>query len=121
MKIHRNFDLVERTARFAENIIVQVKKIGTDSVNRKIIEQLVRSAGSVGANYCEAAEAESKKDFIHKLSISKKEAKESQHWIRLLAKANPESRATMIGSWSEAGELVLIFSKSIDTVKARGQ
>ena len=115
------YDLEERTARFAEDIIVVLKKIKSDQVNRSIISQLIRSAGSVGANYSEACEAESLKDFIHKISISKKETKESQHWLRLLSKANPEYRDELVKNWKEAKELLLILSKSISTAKQKIQ
>jgi len=115
------YDLEERTAKFAEDIVIVLKKIKSDQVNRSIISQLIRSAGSVGANYSEACEAESLKDFIHKISISKKEAKESQHWLRLLSKANPEYRDELVNNWKEANELLLIFSKSISTAKQKMQ
>jgi four helix bundle protein len=82
--LKRKYDLEERTAVFAESIVVLVRQIKADHVNKSIISQLVRSAGSIGANYKEATEAESKKDFIHKVSISKKEIKETQHWLRLV-------------------------------------
>lgn len=69
------FDLEERTAKFAENIIDLVRKIKVDSVNCRIIEQIVGSGGSVGANYCEATEAESKKILFIKLVFVKKKLK----------------------------------------------
>ncbi len=106
-----NYDLEERTAKFAEGIIDFVRTVGPDSVNKRIIEQLVGAAGSVGANYCEATEAESKKDFIHKVGIVKKELKESKHWLRLLAKSNSERKEEIKRFWKEAHELLLIFSK----------
>ncbi len=87
-----NYDLEERTARFAEKVIDFVRTIKEDAVNKRIISQLVASAGSTGANYCEATEAESKKDFIHKIGICKKEIKETRHWLRLLIRSNPEHR-----------------------------
>jgi four helix bundle protein len=105
------YDLEERLAKFAEDIIDFVRTIEKDSVNRRIIDQLVGSAGSSGANYCEATEAESKKDFIHKIGISKKELKETKHWLRLLAKANPDKSDELRIFWKEASELVLIFAK----------
>jgi len=117
----KKYDLEERTARFAEDIVVVLKKIKSDQVNRSIISQLIRSAGSVGANYSEACEAESHKDFIHKISISKKETKESQHWLRLLSKANPEYRDELVKNWKEAKELLLILSKSISTARRKMQ
>lgn len=107
------YDLEERTAKFAENFIAQVKKLPQNSINRPLIEQGVAAVGSIGANYCEATEAESKKDFIHKISISKKEIKETKHWVRLLACANPEFKDKFRELWQEAQELLLIFSKII--------
>jgi four helix bundle protein len=105
------YDLEERTAKFAEDIIDLVKSIKTTPVNRRIITQLVGSGGSVGANYCEANEAESKRDFIHKIGICKKEVKETKHWLRLLARSNPEKKDAIRKLTKEAQELLLIFSK----------
>lgn len=110
-----NFDLEERTARFAEIAIEVCRKLQITPINKRIIEQLVGSSGSIGANYCEACEAESKKDFRHKMGIAKKEIKETKHWLRLLAKANPEEIVSIRSLWGEAQELLLIFSKSIRT------
>ncbi len=115
----RKYNLEERTACFAENVIELLRKIKPDPVNRGIISQLARSSGSIGANYCEATEAESKKDFVHKLGIAKKEIKETQHWLRLLSKANPEQRELIVKIWKESQELLLIFSKSISTTKTK--
>lgn len=86
------YDLEERTALFAEQIIDLMKTVKVSAINLRIINQIIGSAGSVGANYCEATEAESKKDFIHKISISKKEIKESKHWLRLIVRSNPEHK-----------------------------
>ena len=93
------FNLEERTAVFAENIIDLVRSIRVDAVNSKIITQLIGSSGSIGANYCEATEAESKKDFIHKIGICKKETKETKHWLRLLARSNPERKDEIRKLW----------------------
>jgi four helix bundle protein len=117
--LKRKYDLEERTAVFAEDIVVLVRQMKVDYVNKNIISQVVKSAGSIGANYREATEAESKKDFIHKVSISKKKIKETQHWLRLLAKANPEYRESIVKLWKESGELLLIFSKTISTAKSK--
>ena len=105
------YDLEERITRFAEEVIDFVKTIKENVVNSRIISQLVGATGSIGANYCEATEAESKKDFIHKIGICKKEIKESRHWLRLLARSNPEYSDKLRGLWKEAQELLLIFSK----------
>ena len=107
----KSYDLEERTAVFAEDIIDLTRSIKLDAVSSRIINQLVGSGGSIGANYCEASEAESKKDFIHKIGICKKEIKETRHWLRLLAKSNPEKKDEAGKLWKEAQELLLIFSK----------
>lgn len=114
---NNKYDLEERTARFAESIIDLVKKVPISSVNKRIIEQLVGAGGSTGANYCEATEAESRQDFIHKIGICKKEVKETKHWLRLLARCNPEFKEKIVKVWKEAQELLLIFSKTIKTTK----
>lgn len=81
--------------------------------------QLIKSSGSIGANYCEATEAESKKDFQHKIGICKKETKETKHWLRLLACANPNLKDRFRSLWKEAQELLLIFSKSLSTSRMK--
>ncbi|PIP26641.1 MAG: four helix bundle protein [Candidatus Moranbacteria bacterium CG_4_9_14_3_um_filter_40_7] len=111
------FKLEERTAVFGEEVIKFVKGVKQDNVNKPIISQLVRSTTSVGANYCEADGAESKKDFQHKISICKKECKETKHWLRMLAVTNPESAERCRVLWKEAHELTLIFSKIINNSK----
>jgi four helix bundle protein len=75
----KKYDLEERTAQFGEAIIKLVKTFPQDSINSPLINQIVRAATSIGANYMEADGAESKKDFQHKISICKKEAKETKH------------------------------------------
>lgn len=107
------FDLEERTAKFGEMIILFVNKVPRNDVTRPIISQLIRSATSIGANYCEANEAASKKDFRNKISICKKEANETKHWLRMLATAAPEQAVECRKLWKEAHELVLIFAKII--------
>lgn len=109
------YDLEERTARFAENVIDLMKKLPENSINKRMVEQLIGSAGSMGANYCEANEAESKKDFVHKIGICKKETKETKHWLRLLARANPIHKDDFRVLWKETQELLLIFSKIINS------
>lgn len=104
------YDLIERTAKFGENIIGFAKNLPLTPVNSPLINQLVRSATSIGANYMEADVAESKKDFFHKIGICKKEAKESLHWLRMIAAANTVRAEECRMLWKEAHELVLIFS-----------
>jgi len=111
----KKYDLEERTAKFAEEIIGLMRKIPHDLVNQRLIPQVIGSGGSLGANYCEANEAESKKDFQHKIGICKKETKETKHWLRLLAKANPQFKDELRILWQEAQELLLIFSKILSS------
>jgi four helix bundle protein len=104
------YDLEERTAKFGENIISFVKTLNDSPINRPLISQIVRSVTSIGANYMEADGAESKKDFNHKIAICKKESKETKHWLRMVAIANPENKTKCQDFWQEAQELTLIFS-----------
>jgi four helix bundle protein len=113
-----SYNLEERLARFAESVIDLMKKIPQDAVNIRMIPQEVAAAGSSGANYSEANEAESKKDSAHKASsIVKKELKESKHWLRLLARANPAHKEEFRKLWQENHELLLIFSKIIKSCR----
>jgi len=77
---------------FGENIIDFVKTLPINPINSELIRQIVKSGTSIGANYMEADAAESKKDFRHKIAICKKEAKETKHWLRMIAKANQERK-----------------------------
>lgn len=104
------YDLAERTSAFGEAIIIFVKKIPETIISRPLISQLIRSATSIGANYMEADCAESKKDFIHKIGICKKESKETTHWLQMIAIANPDKKEKCRELWQEAHELTLIFS-----------
>jgi four helix bundle protein len=112
------YDLEERTAKFGEDIIEFAKKVPKNVVTLPLIGQLVSAGTSVGSNYCEADCAESRKDFEHKLGISKKEAKESKHWLRMIAKAVPELKNEAKKLWQEANELQLIFRAIINKSRA---
>jgi len=106
-----NYNLEERTAKFGESVIMFCKSVIQDSINKPIINQLIRSATSVGANYMEANGASSRKDFANKIFICKKEAQESKHWFRMFNQCNPEKRAELEKMWNEAQELTMIFQK----------
>ncbi len=116
----KKYDLEERTAQFGEYIIDFVKSLKKDVINNPLISQIVRSATSIGANYAEADGAESKKDFRHKIAICKKEAKETKHWLRMIAKANPDMKKDCRKLWKEAQELTLIFSSILLSKKKTG-
>ncbi|GBD92806.1 hypothetical protein BMS3Abin05_00381 [bacterium BMS3Abin05] len=107
---NRKYDLEERTALFGEMIIEYAKSIPKNVINNPLISQIVRSGTSIGANDMEADAAESKKDFKYKISLCKKESKGTKHWLRMLAKANPEKLESGRILWKEAQELTLIFS-----------
>jgi four helix bundle protein len=107
----RIFDLEERTACFGEAVIDFANSIRLTAVNGPLITQLVKSATSVGANYCEADDAESKKDFRHKIGLCRKESRETKYWLRMIARASSESKEAARPLWQEAHELNLIFSK----------
>lgn len=77
------YDLEDRTYLFAKSVSVYVRNLPKDVVNIEQGKQLVRSSGSIGANYIEANESLSRKDFLMRLKISRKEAKETHYWIRL--------------------------------------
>jgi len=111
------YDLEERTAKFGENIIVFVKNIKKTVVVLPLIQQLVRSATSIGANYYEANQASSKKDFVSKVYISKKEANETKYWLRMLSKADDKVQETCLKYLKEVQEFILIFSKIINSAK----
>ena len=106
-----NYDLEERLAKFVEKVIDLMKKIPNNAINKRMIPQIVSSSGSSCANYNEACEAESKKDFKHKISIVNKEFRESKSWLRFLARANSEFIQEFRALWQEAHELMLIFLK----------
>ena|SRR3989339_1848418 len=106
-----NFDLEERTAKIGENIIKFCQKINVSLINESLIKQLIRSSTSIGANYMEANGGNSKRDFKNKISICKKEAKETEHWLRMLSICLPEKRGILRELWKEIHQLVLIFSK----------
>ena len=104
-----DYDLEERTALFGERIIRFAKKIPVSPVTARLIAQLVGAGTSVGANYGEANDAESKKDFRHKIGICRKESKESKYWLRMIAVTENALRDEARELWQEAKELNLIF------------
>jgi len=104
------FDLEERTARFGEAVIRFVKKIPFNARNDRLISQLVGAATSVGANYSEASEAVSKKDFRYPIARCKKKAKESKHFLRMVVASEPHLVDEARPLYREAHELLRIFN-----------
>jgi len=115
----KQYDLEERTAKFGENIIMLARKLPRDEITRRMIPQLVAAGTGVGANYCEADCAESNKDFIHKMAIANKEAKETKHFLRMVSKACPEHAAEGRRLWKECHELNLILTTIIKNAKKK--
>ncbi len=107
------YDLDERTFRFSRQIRIFVRDLPKTTSNISDIKQLIRSSGSIGANYLEASESLSKKDFVMRIKISRKEAKESIYWLRLLeiqTKSLEDVRKSLV---QEATELMKIFGSII--------
>lgn len=102
--------LGERTTLFGMAVIRLARKVPVDPVTKRPIEQFVGSGTSVGANYCEANDYISSKDFRHRISICRKEAKETCFWLRILVTACPDLREEARVLWRESTELNLIFS-----------
>lgn len=110
---NRYQDLEQRTTDFAKRVIRLCKAVPAGTINTPLISQLIRSCGSVGANYREANECLGKKDFILRLRIARKETKESSHWLDLIEEANPSLKARMALLKNESKELRSILSAII--------
>jgi four helix bundle protein len=109
--------MLERTLTFSENLILLINKLPKTSANLIIFHQIIRSGTSIGANYREACEAESAKDFVHKISISKKEAKETLYWLELLIRTNRGFEQGISNLLNETDEFVKIFAKICKSFK----
>jgi four helix bundle protein len=107
------YNLEERTTVFAQRVIKLCRALPKDPINQRLTGQVTGSAGSVGANYREANDALGKKDFIHRLRIARKEAKETIHWLALIETANPNISPRMKGLKIEAEEIKNIISSII--------
>ena len=107
--VKRVYDLEERTARFGEAVIDFAKTVPQGPVTSRIISQLVGVGTSVGANYVEADDAVSKKEFLKCIGTCRKEARETKHFLRMTGRAVPGLKLRAL--WVEAKELHLIFSK----------
>jgi four helix bundle protein len=114
---NKPYDLEERTLKYSKDIITFVNNCPRTIANNEIIRQLVRSSGSVGANYIEAQEALSKKDFSMRVKICRKEAKESKYWLNLIEvkESTTEKKKQLLVD--ESTELLKIFTSIIEKVK----
>jgi four helix bundle protein len=107
----RVYDLEERTARFGEAVVDFAKTIPQNPVTNRLISQLVGAATSVGANYVEADDAVSKKEFLKNIGTCQKEARETKHFLSMAVRAVPELKPQARKGWLEPKELHLIFSQ----------
>jgi len=114
---NKAYDLEERTLEFTKGIIGLCKKLPKDTINVRLISQLIDASGSVGANYREANEALSKRDFVHRMKITRKECKESSYWLELLKEANQRFKGEIDPFIKESQELRNIFTSIIDKSK----
>jgi four helix bundle protein len=106
----RIFDLEERTVRFGKAVIGLAKRVPVNPVTGSLISQLVRAGTSVGANYAEADDASTKKEFFQKIGYCRKEARETKYWLRMIGTAEPSLKEPARELWQEAKELHLIFA-----------
>src|SRR5690349_11706097 len=113
----RKYDLEERTAKFGENIIRFCKTVPFNAIARPLISQLVRSATSIGSNYCEGDDAQTKKEFRYKMGLCRKESRETKYWLRMIAAASDNNVEQSRVHWQEAKELHLIFVAIIRNCK----
>lgn len=107
------FDLERRTTEFAKAVIRLCKDSPRNPINDRLVGQIVGASGSIGANYREANDALGKKDFIQRLKIARREAKESQHWLELILEANLNKETALKPLMREAEELKNILSAII--------
>jgi four helix bundle protein len=113
------YDLDKRTSVFGINVIRFCKQLPIGIISSPLITQLVRAGTGVVANYSEADDAQSKKDFAHKICLCKKEAREPMHFLRMLAEAVPDAKNDAESLYREAKELNLIFNAIYKKVKSK--
>lgn len=117
--MENNYDLEERTAKLGEAVIDFCRTLSQDAISKPIINQLVRSGTSIGANYMEANGASSRSDFRNKIFICKKEAQETKHWLRMLLRCFPNKKNYIMDLWKEVQELTMIFQKITSSLKVK--
>jgi len=118
-KIQMSNQILNPNDRKGENIVRFYKSVRQDAISRSIVNQIVRSGTSIGANYMEANAASSKRDFRNKIYICKKETQETKHWLRMLAVVELGQKEQMRRLWSEAQELTLIFQKITNSLNRK--
>ncbi len=113
----KQYDLEDRTLEFGKRIIRLCKALPKNTINFRLIDQIIRSGTSMGANYREANETETKKDFKYRIRICRKEGKETIYWLDLIIEANPEFTERIKPLLQEATELVKIFAAILEKSK----
>lgn len=106
----KQYDLEERTLKFGKRMIRLCKALPRNTINIKLVDQGIRSGTSLGANYREANETETKKDFVYRIRICRREAKETIYWLNLIIEANPNLEDRIKPLLKETGELLKIFA-----------
>ena len=114
---NKKYDLEDRTLEFGKRIIYLVKELPKNTINFNLCDQVIRSGTSMGANYREANETETKKDFCFRIRICRKEGKETIYWLKLIEEANPEFRKRIEPLLQETTELVKIFAAILEKSK----
>jgi four helix bundle protein len=114
--VDNKYDLVSRVEMFGISVISFAKQIPKNTINLPLISQFIRAGTSVGANYCEADDAESRKDYIHKVGVAKKEARETTYWLKMIIAAEPNLKNNALIIYQEAKELNLIMNAIVKKV-----
>ena len=112
--VNAPMDLRDRTLEFSRSVIQFIKPLRTDPLARPLLNQLVRASTSIGANFIEAKNGSSKKDFRNKVFISKKEASETLYWLKLLEEFTDSSELKRLQK--ECQEIILILQRIITTL-----
>ena len=110
---NKKYDLEDRTLRFAKACIDLCKLLVKDAVNIELLSQFIRSSGSVGANYREANDSTTKKDFYYRIGICRREAKESKYWLELILHSNQKLSDKVEPLVDEALQLARIFASIV--------
>jgi four helix bundle protein len=113
----KKYDLEDRTLEFGKEIIRLCKILPANTINFRLIDQSVRSGTSVGANYREANETDTKKDFRFKIRICLREARETIYWLELIKEANQNFSVRIDKLISEIKELIKIFGSILEKSK----
>lgn len=116
---YKSNELQQRTQKFSIDVLLMCKKLPNDNINQPIVNQLVRSSTSIGANYNEAINASSRKDFTNKIFICKKEAQETKYWLTLIKSVNKDININDI--INEVQELIMILQKTVNTLRTKSQ